>query len=74
LVKKCSLSEKCRKINVVCSLIVFALMAIVMAVDCIVYMDDDDIRHLPEVEHIRDLKLPEYESINPLNLYDHDDE
>jgi len=73
--RKCdALSPDRRRVVVICSLIVFAALAVYTAVDAIVFVDKR--RQLPDVEHIKKLDVPKSnnESINSLNFNNHDDD
>jgi hypothetical protein len=73
--KKCdTLPPERRRVVVICSLVVFAILAIYSAVDGIVLLNNRG--KLPEVEHIKLLNLPKPsdESMNTLNLNSHDDD
>jgi len=67
------LSPKMRLVMVIGSLVVFAALAVYMAIDAINFEDN---RQLPEMEHIKQLNLPKsnHESMNPLNFNSHDDD
>jgi len=78
---KSSLRRKCdgltpekRRMVVICSFVVFAALAVYTAVDAIIFQDNR--RHLPDVEHIRQMDIPKSktESINPLIINNDDDE
>ena len=73
--KKCdALSPQKRRVLVICSLIVFAALAVYTAIDAIILSDNR--RQLPEVEHIKKLDLPKLnkKSMNPSNFNNHDDD
>ena len=67
------LSPKNRLVVVIFLFVVFAVLAVYMAIDAINFGND---RHLPEVEHIKKLDVPKQnnESIIPYNLNSHDDD
>ena len=73
--RKCDgLSPERRRNIVVGSLIVFAIMAIYMAIGSILFPENRN--RIPDVEHIKKLDLPKLqnESINPLKFNEDDDE
>ena len=67
------LSPERRNIIVLCSLVVFAALAIYMMFDAFNF----EYRHrkMPDIDHIRQLDLPtsKTDSINPLKINDYDD-
>jgi hypothetical protein len=73
--KKCdAMPPERRRVVVICSLVIFAVLAIISAVDGLFLQNNRS--RLPEVEHIKLLNLPKPsdESMNTLNLNSHDDD
>jgi hypothetical protein len=68
------LSPKKRLVVVILLFVVFAVLAVYMAIDAIKF--DDIRRRLPEVEHIKQLDVPKpnNESMNPLIFNSDDDD
>ena len=68
------LSPKNRLVVVIFLFVVFAVLAVYMAIDAINFGNDR--QRLPEVEHIKKLDVPKQnsESIKPYNLNSHDDD